>query len=600
MMHILVADLNIKRRKNMADITTDVMVIGTGPAGSATAALLATYGVNTLVINQYRWLANTPRAHITNQRTMEVLRDLGRDVEDEAYMYATEQDLMGENVFCVSLAGEELGRMKSWGKAAHSRAEHELSSPTKMNDLPQTFMEPLLYKTACSRGAQSRMSCEYVSHVQDKDGVTVTALDRLTNKNITVRCKYLVGADGGNSLVAAQENLPFEGKMGVGGSMNILFKADLSKYVAHRPSVLYWVMQPGADVGGIGMGLVRMIRPWNEWLIVWGYDISKPAPKVDAKMATQVARQLVGDPKLEIDLISANTWTVNNMFATKMQKGRVFIMGDAAHRHPPSNGLGSNTSIQDAFNLAWKLAAVLKGSATPKLLESYSKERAPIAKQIVTRANQSIMEFGPIFQALGMDGGVDHAKIQRNMDGRCDVSDKGEKQREALRKAIEFKKYEFDCHGVEMNQRYKSTAMVADGLKAQGKAVDMELHYVPTTQPGARVPHAWVFDKSGKQHSTLDICGKGHFTLITGIGGEAWAEAAKAAAKTFGLKINTRVIGPRRDFEDHGGEWAAVREISDSGCLLVRPDHHVGYRAMKISKTASADLSAALSTILGH
>ena len=98
----------------MADITTDVMIIGTGPAGSATAALLSTYGIENFVINRYRWLANTPRAHITNQRCMEVLRDLGRDVEDEAYYFATEQDLMGENVFCVSLAGEELGRISGF------------------------------------------------------------------------------------------------------------------------------------------------------------------------------------------------------------------------------------------------------------------------------------------------------------------------------------------------------------------------------------------------------------------------------------------------------------------------------------------------------
>ena len=90
----------------MADITTDVMIIGTGPAGSATAALLSSYGVDNFLINRYRWLANTPRAHITNQRCMEVLRDLGKDVEQEAYDQATEQDLMGENVFCVSLAGK--------------------------------------------------------------------------------------------------------------------------------------------------------------------------------------------------------------------------------------------------------------------------------------------------------------------------------------------------------------------------------------------------------------------------------------------------------------------------------------------------------------
>jgi 2,4-dichlorophenol 6-monooxygenase len=583
----------------MYDITTDVMIVGTGPAGSATAALLSSYGISNFLINRYRWLANTPRAHITNQRTMEVLRDLGKEVEAEAYMQATEQDLMGENVFCVSLAGEELGRMKSWGKSPQSRAEHQLSSPCHMNDLPQTFMEPILFKTACSRGTQARMSCEYLSHTQDKEGVTVICKDRLTDKNFSVRAKYLVGADGGNSLVAEHAGVKFEGKMGNGGSINILFKADLSKYVAHRPSVLYWVMQPGADVGGIGMGVVRMIRPWNEWLIIWGYDINQPAPKVDAAMATSVARQLVGDPELEIDLISASTWTVNNMYATHMQKDRVFIMGDAAHRHPPSNGLGSNTSIQDAFNLAWKLALVLSGKASNNLLETFSQERVPIAKQIVTRANQSIAEFGPIFEALGMDGGVDHAKIQHNMDARCDTGEKAEKQREALRKAIAFKKYEFDCHGVEMNQRYISGAVIADGGQAQGEGIDMELHYVPTTTPGARIPHVWVFDKLGKQHSTLDISGHGSFTLITGIGGETWVEAAKAEAAKRGIKIVTRVIGPRRDFEDHTGDWARASEIADSGCILVRPDHHVAFRAQKASNTASQDLGRAFNAILG-
>ena len=583
----------------MADITTDVMIIGTGPAGSAMAALLSSYGIDNLIINRYRWLANTPRAHITNQRCMEVLRDLGREVENEAYQQATEQDLMGENVFCVSLAGEELGRMKSWGKHPNSRAEHQLSSPTHMNDLPQTYMEPLLFKTACARGSQSRMSTVYESHTQDRFGVTVTCLDRLTHKHFTVRCKYLVGADGGNSLVAEQEKLPLEGKMGVGGSMNILFRADLSKYVAHRPSVLYWVMQPGADVGGIGMGLVRMIRPWNEWLIVWGYDISKAPPKVDAKLATQVARQLVGDPKLEIDLISASTWTVNNMYATHMQKGRVFIMGDAAHRHPPSNGLGSNTSIQDAFNLAWKMALAVKGKAGKSLLDSYSKERAPIAKQIVTRANKSIAEFGPIFQALGMDGGVNHDKIRRNMDARCDTGERAEAQREALRKAIAFKNYEFDCHGIEMNQRYKSSAAVTDGQKEPKFKRDRELHYAPTTWPGARLPHVWVFDKLGAQHSTLDITGHGKFTILTGIGGEAWIAAAKKLAKELGIEIATRSIGPRRDYEDHTGDWARAREITDGGCLLVRPDHHVGWRAFKSSKSAETNLGKALKKILG-
>ncbi|MFN3147136.1 MAG: FAD-dependent oxidoreductase [Paracoccaceae bacterium] len=585
----------------MARYTTDVLIIGTGPAGSATAALLSSYGVENMAINRYRWLANTPRAHITNQRCMEVLRDLGPEVEAEAYLHGTHQDLMGENVFCESLAGEEIGRMKSWGKHPLSRAEHQLASPCHMIDLPQTFMEPILFGTACRRGTQARMSTEYLSHEQDAEGVTTTCRDRLSDEVFQIRSRYLVGADGGNSLVAEHAGLPLEGQMGVGGSMNILFRADLSRYVAHRPSVLYWVMQPGADVGGIGMGLVRMVRPWNEWLIVWGYDINEPAPEVDEAFATGVARQLVGDPTLEIELLSANTWTVNNMYATHMQKDRVFIMGDAAHRHPPSNGLGSNTSIQDGFNLAWKLAAVLKGQAGPGLLDSYSAERAPIAKQIVTRANQSIGEFGPIFEALGMTGGTDHDKIRASMDARCDATPAAEKQRAAIRDAIAFKKYEFDAHGVEMNQRYRSGAIETDGQIEPAFEMDAELHYQPTTWPGARLPHVWVFENdSGDRVSTLDLAGHGRFAIFTGIGGEGWEAAAAEVGPEFGLDIAVHVIGPRRRIVDHTGDWARASEITDSGCVLVRPDHHVAWRAETMTESPAADLRRVLTSILAR
>ena len=582
----------------MTDIKTDVLIVGTGPAGSSTAALLSSYGINNVLINNYSWLAGTPRAHITNQRTMEVLRDLGKEVEAEAYLHATEQDLMGENIFCTSLAGEELGRMKSWGKHPNSRAEHLLSSPSFMNDLPQTFMEPLLYKTACSRGTQSRMSTQYLSHIEDEDGVLSTCLDKLSNKEIKIRSKYLVGADGGNSKVAENIDLPFEGKMGVGGSMNILFKADLSKYVAHRPSVLYWVLQPGADIGGIGMGLVRMIRPWNEWLIVWGYDINQPAPKVDKDFATKVARDLVGDPELEIDLLSVSTWTVNNMYAKKMSKGRVFCAGDATHRHPPSNGLGSNTSIQDGFNLAWKLAYVIKDKAGAELLDTYSIERSPIAKQIVTRANQSIAEFGPIFEALGLTDTQDPVKMKKNMDERKQNSPKAEKQRQALREAIAFKKYEFDAHGVEMNHRYKSNSVLTEGDKEPEFKKDKELFYQPTTYPGARIPHAWVYDKTGVKHSLLDLCGKGNFSIFTGIGGEEWLKATKNIETQLGIKIQCNIIGPDQDFEDHAGEWSSIREISDSGLILVRPDQHICWRSKDMISNSSEKLMDVMKKIL--
>ena len=317
-------------------------------------------------------------------------------------------------------------------------------------------------------------------------------------------------------------------------------------------------------------------------------------------MATDVARQLVGDPELEIDLISANTWTVNDAYATQMSKGRVFIMGDAAHRHPPSNGLGSNTSIQDAYNLAWKLAAVVKGQAGEGLLDSYNAERAPIAKQIVTRANQSIGEFGPIFEALGMTGGTDIEKIKANMDARCGTTPEAEAQRDALNAAIAFKKYEFDAHGVEMNQRYKSDAIVTDGQIEPDFKLDADLHYQPTTWPGARIPHAWLFDADGGKHSTLDLAGNGAFTLFTGLGGTAWIDAANTVAKDLGIELRTHVIGPRQEYIDHTGDWARAREIGDAGCILTRPDQHVCWRNDAVPDDPAVELTRVLTQILAR
>ena len=577
-------------------IETDVLIVGSGPAGGAAALALSTYGVKHVLVTKYGWLADTPRAHITNQRTMEVLRDLG--VEREVVEKASPQHLMGNNVFCTSLAGEELGRLRTWGTHPARQADYTLASPTSICDLPQTLMEPILVGNAAARGAKVRFDTEYLSLVQDDSGVTATVKDRLRGDTYEIRAKYLIGADGGRSKVAEDIGLPMEGKMGVAGSMNIVFEADLSRYVAHRPSVLYWVMQPGSDVGGIGMGLVRMVRPWTEWLIVWGYDIGAPPPTVTDSMAIDIAHKLIGDDAVPIKIKSASVWTVNDMYACANTRGRVFCMGDAVHRHPPSNGLGSNTSIQDAYNLAWKLALVLRGQASPKLLETYDAERSPVAKQIVTRANKSIGEFGPIFEALGLLSTKDPVVMKANMEALKGTSPAAAEQREKLRKAIAFKSYEFNCHGVEMNQRYQSTAVVPDGTPEPAWTRDQELYYQPTTWPGARLPHLWL-ERAGERISTLDIAGHGRFTLFTGIGGEGWVAAAKAVRAKTGVDIESFIVGPGRDLLDVFGDWALLREIDEAGCVLVRPDQHVAFRAKEPSVDATQILGEAMNRILG-
>jgi 2,4-dichlorophenol 6-monooxygenase len=577
-------------------IETDVLIVGSGPAGGAAALFLSTYGIDNMVLTKYRWTANTPRAHITNQRTMEILRDMG--VEAEAAEKSSPQELMSNNVFCTSLVGEELGRLRAWGTHPSRMADYTLASPSKICDCPQTLLEPILLSNAAARGSRVRFQTEYLALEQDADGVTATVRDHNGGNTYQIRAKYLLGADGGRSTVARDINLPTVGQMDIAGSINILVRADLSKYVAYRPGVLYWVLQPGADIGGVGMGTIRMVRPWNEWLIIWGYDINEPPPVLDEAMATRIVHNLIGDDTVPVEIRSTSLWTINNQHATHFSNGRVFCMGDAVHRHPPNNGLGSNTSIQDSYNLAWKLALVLKGKAAPSLLETYNDERVPIGQQIVERANKSIMETGLIYDALlGPAETRDVKQMRASILARKENTPSSVEQREKLRKAIEHKNYEFNSHGVELNQHYHSTAVLADGTPEPAFARDPELYYQPTTWPGARLPHCWM-EYAGRTISTLDLAGKGRFTLFTGIGGEDWQQAAAMVSAQMGVEIACFRVGPGCELLDIYDDWARLREVAESGCILVRPDAHVGWRRQSVADDCTTELVQAMKHIL--
>jgi 2,4-dichlorophenol 6-monooxygenase len=579
-------------------VETEVLIVGSGPSGASAALALATYGVPNVMITKYRWTANTPRAHITNQRAMEFFRDM--DVLDEVESLATPHHLIGDTVFCSSIAGEEFGRILTWGTSPARHADYESASPVLNCDIPQNYLEPILVKHATARGTQTRFSSEYVSHVQDADGVTTTVLDRVTGTTYLVRSKYLIGGDGARSKVAADIGLPFEGQMDIAGSMNITFKADLTALVGHRPSVLYWVVKPGANVGGIGAGLVRMVRPWNEWLIVWGYDITQPPPELDFAAAKEVVYDLLGTRELAVEVTGTSLWGNNEMYATRLQHGRVFAVGDAIHRHPPSNGLGSNTSIQDSYNLAWKLAAVLRGYAGEALLDTYSEERAPVARQIVKRANQSSREFVGFFDALGVTTAEDEAAMIAAIEERKLNTPAGAAKREALASAMELKNYEFNALGVELGQFYTSTAVVSDGSeKPSTPGLDPELYFTPSTAPGAPLPHAWVGDET-RRLSTLDLAPSTGFTLITGIAGEAWADAAAAAAASLGVPLRSVVIGPGREVTDLYFDWQRIRGIPEDGAVLVRPDKIIAWRATGLAPDPEAAVADALRQVLSR
>lgn len=575
-----------------AGFDTDVLVVGSGPTGAATALALATYGVRAHMVSRWNWLADTPRAHITNQRTMEVLRDLG--VEEEALKYATPWESMGDTLFTTSLAGEELVRLRTWGTGDERKSDYLQGSPCPLADIPQPLIEPVLFKNAAERGATFACNTEYLSHEQDGGGVTARLRDRLTEREYTLRARYLVGADGAKSKIVEELGLNIEGHMARAGTAYVIFHADLSRYVAHRPSILHWIVTPDASFGEIGLGLLRAVRPWDKWIAGWGFDIAKGEPDLGDVAVLEKVRALVGDPALEIEVERTSIWYVNQAYATDYSKGRVFCGGDAVHRHPPSSGLGLNTCVQDAFNLAWKLAYVIKGYGGPGLLETYGDERAPVGKQIVIRANQSRLDYAPLKAAFRVEGAEN--PVAAGIARFKDPGPEGVKARLAVEQALDLKNTEFNAQGVEMNQRYVSRAVLAEPGEEHWQR-DKECYLQATTRPGAKIPHAWLVDRRGKRISTLDVTGRGKFSLVTGLAGGAWARAAEALELPY---LRTVVIGQPGTLDPYC-TWQRLREIAEAGALLVRPDGYIAWRCLEAvhdEVVARDQLTAALDQVL--
>lgn len=271
------------------------------------------------------------------------------------------------------------------------------------------------------------------------------------------------------------------------------------------------------------------------------------------------------------------------------------------HRHPPFNGLGSNTCIQDAFNLAWKISYVMSGKAGPSLLSSFSLERQPVGVDVITRANQGLRDHTPWMETIGML----EPSVEKRREILAEFEDPGEKgrrRREEFQRNIEITSSEFHGLGVEMNQRYQSAAVYVDDEKVPPPPVpaDPVKEYQIGTYPGKRLPHAWLNSREpGKQFSTIDLAGHGRFCLITGpSGAEAWKKAAAVVSETVGVEIKAYSIGWKQDCEDVYFDWARRREVEEDGCVLVRPDRFVAWRAMKMIEDREGRLEKVMRSVL--
>jgi 2,4-dichlorophenol 6-monooxygenase len=577
------------------DIEIPVLIVGAGPAGLTLALALARYGVGALTVEKHPSTAHTPRAHIINQRTVEVFRALG--ISEKFHEVAIPQSAMTNNLWYTTLVDPEVARSETWGGGPDRAAEYFLASPEPMANCAQTVLEPLLLEAARDAGADIEFQTEFVELRQDADGVTSVIRDRASGQTRTVRSRYVVGADGANSKVLTDVGLNVQGPDDLGRAANIWFRADLSKYFDHRPGVLSWNVMPG-PMPVLRLGTLICHKRYTEFVLAFMFD---PEHTVLSELSEadlqQRIRDVVGED-IDAEILGLAGWQVRAQVADHYSSGNVFCMGDAVHRHPPTNGLGLNMSVQDAYNLAWKLTFVLDGRAGESLLASYSDERQPVGTAGVKRAITSLGEGAAIEAALGLEPNQSAEDGWKALNVLYEPGVAGDERRRALQEAIELSNYQFNAQGIELGYVYQSDVITKEPTPPPPPERDPVLYYSPTTRPGARVPHARL-ERDQQPLSSLDLIDPQGFTLLTGVGGHSWRAAADQIAQRINTPITVHIIGERGGIYDPYNDWASRSEIDTTGCVLVRPDGHVAWRSPTTTPESPQQLSDAINRALG-
>jgi 2-polyprenyl-6-methoxyphenol hydroxylase-like FAD-dependent oxidoreductase len=542
----------------------DVLIAGGGPCGLMLAIELGRRGIRCLLVDAKAGTAFNPQANATQARTMEHFRRLG--FAHEIRSMGLPPDHPTDIAYLTRFAGTELARLRLPTAAAAPQAIKNMSGSWSAAELPhrvsQKYVEVCLHRHAQQQDSVEMRYGWQLSAFQDTgDGIEATVQSVTGDERLNVQAAYLVGADGARSFVRHELGIAWGGATGfkrkfMGGKMLAVYLKAPEFYAlnSNDRAWMYVVVNPELRA------FIMSVDGVSEFAFHIQMADDAATEALTEADAHRLFAKAFGQP-IDIEILSMATWMAGHaLVAESFQQGRVFLGGDAAHLFTPTGGLGYNTAVEDAVNLSWKLASVLKGQAPAALLDSYALERHPLAVRNTGYARQfadsiGLFEAAPELEDASPQGDAARATASDYLNGHV--------------------RREFNIPGVTFGGRYDgSPIIVADGSSAPPDAANS---YTPCATPGGRPPHAWLADG----RSLFDSFHT-EWTLLA-LGDQA-PETSRftEAAQTLGIELN--VV--------HHAQ-PEILALYEAPLALIRPDQIVAWRGHD-DRQAQAVLAQAL------
>lgn len=539
-------------------IETPILIVGGGPVGLAAALQLSRLQVNSLLIEKHPSTTDHPKARGVNIRSMELMRLWGlesalrlHELPVEAKRFVWTPSLQSKEFISVEKKDDQTSHAATYsGLVSQDWVESELYNSVKQSDY-----------------CKINFNTELLSFEQKGDGVIVTARDRESDAEITIKCRYLIAADGAHSPIRDSLGIKMLGQDNLGDFCNIYCEADLSKYMHDKKCAVL------AFTDKERMCVVLSVDGSKKWIFSVRYFEEYGQSKQDFTEEYCVARvkEIINDPEIEVSLINRKFWQMAALNAASYQAENIFLAGDAAHRIPPTGGFGMNLGIQDAHNLAWKLAYVVNGWAEPELLVSYQQERSPITDAVLGWSSINAKRITEVYTALFEDDWKTAEKLI----------------------------YEQESHlnslGLDIGFIYSAGAI--DTSEQVNREFDTS-NYQPNTIPGSRAPCIKLQNQSS-MILTNDLFEK-NFVLLTADTSEKWRSAITRLNKYLPFDVLCYTVGESGDYNDINNDFLEKYQLSEQGAVLVRPDGHVAWRSQFYNDEADAKLRNNLEVIFSQ